>query len=65
MDDRRAEFVSLHQKRKMGACDQHTGNRIVAKIIPVLLAGGAGFTIWVFTAQICGMSLLTHGNKKR
>jgi len=44
--------------RKMCFCDQHTVNRIVAKIIPVLLVGAAGFATWVYIAQICGISSL-------
>jgi hypothetical protein len=43
------------QKRKgYPCCDQYVGHRIVAKVIPVLLVGAAGFATWVFIAQICG-----------
>ena len=41
-------------ERKICFCDQHTVNRLVAKIIPVLLVGAAGFATWVYIAQICG-----------
>jgi hypothetical protein len=58
MDTRKPPvFVSLTRKRTTFCCDQHTGNRVVAKIIPVLLVGAAGFAAWVYTAQICGMAL--------
>ena len=55
MDEQRPAAVALsREKRKTYFCDQHVGNRIVAKIIPVLLVGAAGFATWVYIAQICG-----------
>jgi hypothetical protein len=45
-------------RRRTLCCDQHTSNRIVAKIIPVLLVGAAGFATWVYIAQVNGHILL-------
>ena len=52
--EQRVTVVSSQTRRKTLFCEQHVGNRIVAKIIPVFLVGAAGFTTWVYTAQICG-----------
>jgi hypothetical protein len=49
-------------KRKTRFCDQHTVNRLVAKIIPVLLVGAAGFATWVYIAQICGTRPWLYSN---
>lgn len=65
MDERRPDSVSLSRRRSRTSlcCDQRAGSRIVAKIIPVLLVGAAGFATWVFIAQICGMSPTLGGQK--
>jgi hypothetical protein len=50
------------QDRGFVCCDQHTGNRIIARLIPVLLVGAAGFATWVFIVLICVNSLIwEHG----
>jgi hypothetical protein len=55
MDEQRHTAVSLSRERRRTCfCERHVGNRIVAKIIPVLLVGAAGFATWVYIAQICG-----------
>lgn len=58
MEKRPRVFIPLgpDRERRPLFCDQHVGNRIVAKIIPVALVGAAGFTTWVYIAQVCGMS---------
>jgi nitrate reductase NapE component len=33
---------------------RRTYNRVVAKVVPVLLVGAAGFATWVYIAEICG-----------
>jgi hypothetical protein len=59
MDDEHGVAAAAEPRRpvvrKVCFCDQHTMNRLVAKIIPVLLIGAAGFATWVYIAQICGI----------
>jgi len=45
-------------KKQKRVCDQKASNRIVSKVIPVLLCGAAGYATWVYVAQICGWNLL-------
>ena len=56
---RTPSFITVRDREKAKfRCDRHTNNRVVAKVIPVLLVGAAGFSTWVYIAQLCGSSPL-------
>lgn len=52
---RTPSFIPIREsERRRLSCDRHVHNRIIAKVIPVLLVGAAGFSTWVYIAQLCG-----------